>query len=29
MSFAIVTDTSANLPSRLLKQYSLEVLPYS
>ena len=29
MSFAIVTDTSANLPSRLLKQHSLEVLPYS
>ena len=29
MSFAIVTDTSANLPSRLLKQYSLEVLPYT
>lgn len=29
MSFAIVTDTSANLPSRLLKQYALTVLPYS
>ena len=29
MSFAIVTDTSANLPSRLLKQYSLSVVPFS
>ena len=29
MSFAIVTDTSANLPSRLLKQYSLSVVPFT
>ncbi len=29
MSFAIVTDTSANLPSELLKRYSLTVVPFS
>ncbi len=29
MSFAIVTDTSANLPSRLLKEYSITVIPFS
>ena len=29
MSYSVVTDTSANLPSRLLKQHSLTVLPFS
>lgn len=29
MSFSIVTDTSANLPSYLLKQYSITVIPFS
>ena len=29
MSFSIVTDTSANLPSSAIKQYSLTVLPFS
>lgn len=29
MSFSIVTDTSANLPSHLLKQYSITVIPFS
>jgi len=29
MSFAIVTDTSANLPSRLIRQYELTILPFS
>jgi DegV family protein with EDD domain len=29
MSFAIVTDTSANLPSTLLKRYALSVVPFS
>ncbi len=29
MSFSIVTDTSANLPSNLLKQYSITVIPFS
>lgn len=29
MSFRIVTDTSANLPSELLEQYDIPVLPFS
>ena len=29
MSFAIVTDTSANLPSALLREHALTVLPFS
>lgn len=29
MSFSIVTDTSANLPSYLIRQYHLSVLPFS
>lgn len=29
MPFAIVTDTSANLPSTLLKRYSISVVPFS
>ncbi len=29
MSFAIVTDTSANLPSELIARYSLTVVPFS
>ncbi len=29
MSFAIVTDTSANLPSELLRRYSVTVIPFS
>lgn len=29
MSYTIVTDTSANLPSRLLRQYKLTVLPFT
>ena len=29
MSFAIVTDTSANLPSDVLKRYSITVAPFS
>lgn len=29
MSFSIVTDTSANLPSTLIKRYSLSIIPFS
>ena len=29
MSFAIVTDTSANLPNRLLRQRDISILPFS